>query len=129
MGGADSDGIRIVKSPKPEGGVTMAKEEMATKQGVPLYPGSDAPSGQSTVTSGVTESSYNLVLETSDPVKKVVDFYKSKVPGLNGGANAGGSEFRGLTPNKTPVHITISGKDGKTRISVVAIVETPAKKD
>ncbi len=124
----DSDAIHVVKDAKPEGAVAIGKEEMATKQGVPLYPGAEAPEGQSSVTMGVTEGRYTLVLVTPDPLPKVVSFYKSKIPVLNGGMNNGNAEFLGSSANKSSVALTISSKDKKTTIRLSAVVETAPKK-
>ena len=112
---------------KPEGSVEMDKDEMAKKGGIPIYPGSDVPQGGSTVTAGVTESSFKMTMVTSDPLKKVLSYYKTKLPTLNGGMNNGTADMLGTTSTKAPIHVTISSKDGKTTVVATAIVENSAK--
>jgi len=113
---------------KPEGAVSMPSDEMSTKSGVPIYPGADVPNGQSSVTSGPTESRLELVMTTKDSVDKVVSFYKGKMPVFNGGMNNGAAEYRGLTPNKSSLHLIVSAKGGKTTIRAAAVVENSPKK-
>lgn len=123
------DGLRVIKNGQNENATKLSKEDIAEKQGVALYPGADSPPGQNSVLTGDTQSRYVLILETKDPVKKAVDYYKSKIPVLNGGAHGGGYEFRGLTKDKFPVHLVIGGGDGHTRIQLEIIANTkpPAK--
>ena len=111
----------------PKNSVAMGKEEMADKQGIPLYPGAVAPEGQSTMTEGAGETRYSLILVTPDPVKKVVDFYSKSLPGSNVMTSGASSDIMVETPKHTLAQIKIGPKGNKTTIEAVAIVEKVTK--
>lgn len=112
---------------KLQNGIAMGKDELANKQGVPIYPGAIAPEGQSSVTPGNGETKYDLELISSDPFKKVAAFYEEKLPKVSSVCNSTGCDIIGPTPKGTLVQIKIGMKEGKTSISVIAIVEDAAK--
>lgn len=97
---------------------------MAAKEGVPIYPGAETPSGQSSITPGDAETKYEMVMLTPDPVAKVADYYNKAIPGIDEKKTAGGADFMGMTSSKIPVHIVVGSKEGKTTIDVVALIET-----
>lgn len=100
----------------------MGKDELADKQGVPIYPGAIAPEGQSSVTQGNGETKYDLELATSDQIKKVNAFYVEKFPSASSVCNAIGCDIMVQTPKGTYAQIKIGTKEGKTSISVIALV-------
>ena len=120
--GSTEDGA---KAPKPKAAlsdVSIGPEQMAAKEGIPLYPGSQAPSGESTITPGASETRYELVMVTPDSIGKVADFYKRKIAGLDGKVTGETADFMGMTAVKIPVHITMGVKAGKTVVRAAAVV-------
>ena len=122
-----TDKASTPKDEKLQNGIAMGKDELAEKQDVPVYPGATAPEGESSVTKGTGETKYVLQLLTSDPFKKVAAFYEAKLPKISSICNSTGCDLIGPTPKGRLVQIKIGLKDSKTTISVVAIVEYPAK--
>ncbi len=115
------------KTEKLQNGIAMGKDELADKQGVPIYPGAVAPEGRSSVTPGNGETKYVMELISSDPFKKVAAFYEQKLPKVSSICNSTGCDIIGPTPKGTLAQIKIGMTEGKTSISVVVIVEDPAK--
>lgn len=116
------------KSTEAPANVEMSAEEMAKKEGIPIYPGSQTPSGESSVTSGAGETRYELVMVTSDSINKVADFYRQKIAGLDGKVTGDTADFMGMAGTNIPVHITAGVRNGKTNIRAAAILENPPSK-
>jgi hypothetical protein len=111
------------KPGNPDVDVALGPDQMAQKEGIPLYPGSQTPSGESSVTSGAAETRYELVMITKDPIAKIADFYRQKIAGLDGRVTGETADFMGMTSTNIPIHITMGTRAGKTTIRAAAILE------
>ncbi len=111
----------------PANSVAMSKQEISEEAGIPIYPGSSLPEGKSSVTADGPETQLLLVMITTDPVKKVVDFYSKKLPKVDARQGATSADIIGPTPKGTLAHLKISTDGKKTTIQATAVVEKDSK--
>lgn len=114
------------ESPRPAEGAGKGEEAVLTPQSlaekadVPIYPGAKVPDGRSRAPYEIPngETRVEIVMETPDPLAKVIAFYEAKVKQIG---NASGPLVAGKTPKGNDVLINVS-RDGKlTTIKVNAI--------
>ena len=95
---------------------------LAQAMDIPVYPGAEAPDGRSRApfedSHGGTR--YELVLTTSDPLEKVVGFYRDKLK-LDVMTTAGTAQAIGKTPRGNDLILSISREGATTAIHAKAI--------
>jgi hypothetical protein len=107
----------------PTGTISTGSAAAVTEAdlGVPIYPGATRREGGMQVRS-VNGSMMTVVFSTTDPVSKVVDFYRSKLGDNTSVIQAGnGAVISYGQQNKEGVVITISSdtSDGATKIAIM----------
>ncbi len=110
----------------PTGTITAGNTAVVSEAdlGVPVYPGAVRREGGMQVNSG-TGSMITAVFSTSDPVGKVVDFYKGKLGDNTSVIQAGRGAVisSGTQNNKEGLVITVSSdpssNDGQTKIGIM----------
>jgi hypothetical protein len=95
--------------------------------GVPIYPGAARREGGMTI-NGPNGSMVTVVYSTTDPVDKVVDFYKGKVGGNASVITTGtGAVISSSDQNKNGVIITIGADNSSSGGTKIAIMRTKSK--
>ncbi|MFY9938088.1 MAG: zinc ribbon domain-containing protein [Silvibacterium sp.] len=108
----------------PSGSITAGRTAVSDADlGVPIYPGAARAEGGMQINSG-TGSMVTVVYSTSDPIGKVVDFYKSKLGENTSVIQTGnGAVITSGKENKEGLVITISpdtsANGGQTKITIM----------
>jgi hypothetical protein len=98
----------------------------AADLGVDPYPGSISTTEGSMNMKTPTGSMVTSVFTSSDPVEKIVDFYKSKLGDQASIVQTGnGTMLTSGEKNKNSVMITITPQDGKSKIAIIHVTNNP----
>ncbi len=100
---------------------TTDPDEAARNLGIELYPGAEVVKGSSSNMNMGKMHTASAEFESSDPVASVAEFYKSKLPRANVISSAGDHYSIISTDKKDMLTITITPKDGKTRIQIARV--------
>jgi hypothetical protein len=96
-------------------------EAAARAIGVDLYPGATVLKDKSSSVNLGSMHTVSAQLETSDPLDKVADFYKSRFPNANVSVRNSEGYTLVSTDNQNIVTINLKSEDGKTRISIANV--------
>lgn len=123
----DRRGDVVVSTPNGTISTGNAAAVTAEDLGVPVYPGAARREGGMQITSG-SGSMVTAVFSTSDPVSKVVDFYRDKL-GANTSVIQGatGAVISAGEQNKQGVVITVGTDTENGGVTTIAIMRTKSK--
>lgn len=121
---------KLEQPPLPAAGgpaqVDLTPESVAKAADVPLYPGAEAPENMSTVPEHRSDGSthYSLVLATSDPAKKVAEFYAERLKSRAVSTSHGLSIFT-KSPKGNDVSVLVGTEAGRTLVRIKSIAYGP----